>query len=125
MLEVGQKLYLNCQAYASGKLDYQWFLNGKELIYGTSDDLVINQVQMSDQGVYVCCVKSCNGASVLTKGAEVISEYMPFNTYNLLCVGVVVPPGGLPVVPQQPTLNHPAHEHSCKIYQITAYVCLL
>ena len=58
--------------YCAIKLEYQWFVNGKELPYGTKPDLVIKNVQLSDAGVYVCCVKSSNGSSVLTKGAEVI-----------------------------------------------------
>ena len=72
VLEVGNKLFLSCQASGPGKLEYQWFVNGKELPYGTKPDLVIKNVQLSDAGVYVCCVKSSNGSSVLTKGAEVI-----------------------------------------------------
>ena len=71
LLEVGQKLFLDCVAHADSELEYQWFCNGQELLNGTSHDLVIEHVQMSDQGVYVCYVKCSNGASVLTKGAEV------------------------------------------------------
>ena len=75
MLEVGQKLFLNCQAVANSNLEYQWFLNGKELVYGTSQELQVPKAQVSDQGVYVCCIKSNNGASVLTKGAEIIGMW--------------------------------------------------
>ncbi len=91
MLEVGQKLFLNCLAYADSKLEYQWFLNGKELIYGTNQDLVIEQVQMSDQGVYVCCVKCSNGASVLTKGAEVVGECSQYLVFHCYCFSSVFP----------------------------------
>lgn len=71
VLEVGNKLFLTCQAQGIGPLTYQWFRNGEALIYGTKQDLVINEVQMADQGVYVCCVKTSNGSSALTKGAEI------------------------------------------------------
>ena len=81
VLEVGNKLFLTCQAQGVGPLNYQWFRNGEALIYGTKQDLVINEVQMADQGVYVCCVKTSNGSSALTKGAEIVGQF------------VVVPPG--------------------------------
>ena len=35
----------------------------------------------ADQWVYVCCVKTSNGSSALTKGAEIVGQF------------VVVPPG--------------------------------
>ena len=81
VLEVGNKLFLTCEAQGVGPLNYQWFRNGEALIYGTKQDLVINEVQMADQGVYVCCVKTSNGSSALTKGAEIVGQF------------VVVPPG--------------------------------
>ena len=34
MLEVGQKLYLACQATGPGTLSYQWYRNGDVLPYG-------------------------------------------------------------------------------------------
>ena len=74
LLEVGNKLFITCQASGPGTLEYQWFRDGKELLYGVKQELVINEVQLSDQGVYVCCVKSTNGSSVLTKGAEVVGK---------------------------------------------------
>lgn len=73
-LEVGNKLYLSCGAAGDGQLEYQWFHNGAPLPFGTLSELVINSVQSSDQGIYVCCVKSSNGTSILTKGAEVLGR---------------------------------------------------
>lgn len=43
-------------------------------MYGTSQELLISKVQLADQGVYVCCVKTPNGSSALTKGAQVIGK---------------------------------------------------
>jgi hypothetical protein len=74
ILEVGQKLYLTCQAQGSGPLEYQWFRNGEALVYGTGPDLIIGKVQMADQGVYVCCVKTPNTSSALSKGAQVVGK---------------------------------------------------
>lgn len=74
LLEVGNKLFLTCQAQGVGPFEYQWFRNGEELIYGTKQDLIIDRVQLADQGVYVCCIKTSSGSSALTKGAEVIGK---------------------------------------------------
>ena len=78
ILEVGQKLFLTCQASGPGTLEYQWFRNGEALIYGTKQELVIPEVQIADQGVYVCCIKSNNGSSTLSKGAEIIGRFFKY-----------------------------------------------
>ena len=41
----------------------------------------VNLCMHADQGVYVCCVKTSNGSSALTIGAEIAGQF------------VVVPPG--------------------------------
>ena len=76
VLEIGHKLFLTCQAQGSSPLEFQWFRNGEALIYGTAQELVINKVQMADQGVYVCCIKNASGSSVLTKGAQVVGKFI-------------------------------------------------
>lgn len=83
ILEVGQKLFLTCQASGPGTLEYQWFRNGEALIYGTKQELVIPEVQMGDQGVYVCCIKSNNGSSTLSKGAEIIGRFSNIDRYSM------------------------------------------
>lgn len=101
LLEVGNKLFITCQASGPGTLEYQWFRDGKELLYGVKQELIINEVQLSDQGVYVCCVKSTNGSSVLTKGAEVVVTHPQPSPFS-------------PPVHQQqnpPHIHHPLQQH--------------
>uniref|UniRef100_A0A8C6T351 MALT paracaspase 2 n=1 Tax=Neogobius melanostomus TaxID=47308 RepID=A0A8C6T351_9GOBI len=54
--QIGGKVMLSCKASGPSGLCYQWFQGKKEIVDGTSPELVISPVNSSNQGYYICRV---------------------------------------------------------------------
>lgn len=70
----GHTLYLVVVAEGPPPLTFQWFKEGVALPYGTSNELVIQPLQLQNQGAYTCSVTAGNGASMLSNEAIVTGK---------------------------------------------------
>ena len=68
------RLFVEATCGSGGKLFYQWFRDGKKLVYGTVHELLVGSARLEDQGTYFCRVSSENGGSSLTNSSQVIGE---------------------------------------------------
>lgn len=67
----GHSLYLVVAAEGPPPLTFQWYKDGCILPYGSSNELVIQFVQLQHQGTYMCSVTSGTGVSKLSSEAAV------------------------------------------------------
>lgn len=64
-------------AQSRDHLSYQWYCNANPLPYGTSRELLLQQVTPDQSGTYTCSISSPSGGSVISNPAQVLVCPLP------------------------------------------------
>ena len=73
----GEEVRLVVVAQSRDQLSYQWYCNANPLPYGTSRELLLQQVTPDQSGTYTCSISSPTGGSVISNPAQVLVVPLP------------------------------------------------